>query len=300
MPKKTKTVWRRTWGLRMVLYSALFLTGAGIIAFVLLASRGASDGRPSRFEPIHRFDTADYHSLALDPTQPRLVLFGHHGGVQMSRDGGDSWETVIAEEGRDAMNLVYDPFSPATIYMAGHEVYYRSDNGGETWQPVESNLPGLDLHAFIASPTEEGRLYAFAVGYGLFRSDDGGESWELLSGDVQAASIVELPDETLLVAAGDAGILRSDDSGKTWASSGAGLEAGVAFTVRGDPDGRRLYAGTDRGLLVSTDGGRTWTPTSLDDTTALVVGVNPTDPIEVLVVNLDGQLYRSTDGGATW
>ncbi|MBI2913736.1 MAG: hypothetical protein HYY03_07440 [Chloroflexi bacterium] len=302
MATKTKSLRRRTWGLRLALYSALFLAGAvAVVAFVVF-SGGDSDGggTASRFTPIHTFDTADYHSLAFSPAEPGVVLFGHHHGIQMSEDGGQTWKKLLDEEVRDGMNLVFDPYSPGTIHMAGHDVYYRSDDGGETWQPVESNLPGLDLHAFAASPVQGGRLYAFAVGFGLFRSDDGGESWELLSSDVQAASIVELPDETLLVAAGDAGVLRSDDGGKTWTSSGAGLEAGVAFMVKGHPSGARLYAGSDDGLFVSTDGGQTWTQTSLDDTTALVVGVNPSDPMEVLVVDLNGQLYHSTDGGSTW
>lgn len=300
--RSQRTLRRRTWALRMALYAALLAGAAGIIAFIVLSGGNGDDGGApsSRFQAIHTFDTADYHSLAFSPSRPGVALFGHHHGLQMSEDGGRSWSKVVDEENWDAMNTVYDPFSPDTIYVAGHDVFFRSDDGGETWEAVESDLPGLDLHAFAASPAKDGRLYAFAVGFGLFRSDDGGVSWDLLSSEVQAASIVELADGALLIAAGEAGILRSEDGGGTWSSSAQGIGANAVFTVKGDPPGTRLYAGAEAGLFASTDGGKTWLPTSLDDTTVLVVGVNPSDPMEVLVVNLNGHLYRSGDGGATW
>lgn len=189
------------WGLRVALWLSLSVAAITIVAVVLL-SGGDDGGAPSsRFAAIHKFNTADYHSLAFDTSQAGAVLFGHHGGLQMSQDGGESWETVIAEDGRDAMNLVYDPFTPRTIYMAGHDVYYRSDDAGSTWERVESNLPGLDLHAFAASAAKEGRLYAYSVGNGLYSSEDGGALWKLVTPEAPQGtnSIVELPNGTALL-----------------------------------------------------------------------------------------------------
>ncbi len=304
MPSKgsSPSLKRRTWGVRIALWSALLVAAVVAIVVFLLQGGGDSGTGPSRFDAIHTFDTADYHSLAFSPAADDAILFGHHGGVQKSNDDGDSWTEVIDEAGRDAMNLVYDTFTPTTVYMAGHDVYYRSEDGGETWAAVDSNLPGLDLHTFAASPTMKGRLYAVPVGFGLQVSDDGGRDWRLVSSDVPpgTAAIQELPDGTLLLAAVDAGILRSGDGGKTWAASRQGIDTGVVFTIRAAPEGRRVYAGTSSGLFVSTDGGTTWNATALNDTLVLVIGMNPSDPLEVLVVNGEGRLYRSSDGGQTW
>ncbi|MDO8612266.1 MAG: YCF48-related protein [Dehalococcoidia bacterium] len=295
---------RQTWGLRMALWAALLAGTVGVIAFVLLSGGGGDgDGAPpSRFAAIHKFDTADYHSLAFDPEQPNVVLFGHHGGLQMSEDGGESWKKVADQQNWDAMNTVYDPFSPDTIYVAGHDVFFRSDDRGSTWEAVQSNLPGLDLHAFAASPATEGRLYAYSVGYGLYRSADGGSTWDLLTAQAPQGtnSILELPDGTLLLGATDQGILRSEDGGKTWAQSRTGIDVGAIFAVKGDPKGVQLYAGTDHGVYVSIDGGRTWRATALDDTWVIAVGVDPENPDTVLAINRNGQLYRSRDGGQTW
>lgn len=294
---------RVPWLVRLGLWTGILtaIAVAGIF-LVFRGGGGGDEGGISRFPPVHQFDTADFHSLAFSPGREGVVLYGHHNGLQMSEDDGQSWTKVVDQRNWDAMNLVYDPFSPDTVYVAGHNVYYRSEDGGETWAEVSTNLPGLDLHAFAASPSEQGRFYAFAVGYGLYISDDEGRQWRLLSSAAPpgTSAVLELPDGTLLLAAPDTGILRSEDGGKTWTTSREGIDTGVTFTVKSDPGGRRLYAGTNHGLFVSTDGGKAWSATSLNDTTALVVGVNPSDPQEVMVVNLGGELFRSGDGGLSW
>lgn len=301
--KKSKALRRRIpWVVRIGVWSTLLVIAIVGLVFFLLRGDGEDGGGTSTFRPVHEFDTGDYHSLAFSPTQDGVVLFGHHNGLQMSEDGGQTWQEVVYQPNWDAMNLVYDPFSPDRVYMAGHNVYYRSDDRGKTWEEVNSDLPGLDLHAFAASPSRQGRLYAFALGYGLYVSEDGGEKWRGLWSEAPqgTVSILEVPDGTLLLAAADAGILRSEDGGGTWTESRQGIETGVIFTIKGDPQGQRLYAGTSDGLYVSLDAGRSWTPTSLVDTTAVVVGVNPAEPLGILVVNLEGKLYRSGDGGQTW
>ena len=96
---------------------------ASMVVALAMACTGDKDGGSgdfsSRFPAIHTFGTDDYHSLAFSLGEDGVVLFGHHGGVQKSNDEGASWQIVIDEAGRDAMNLVYDPFSPDIIYMAG-------------------------------------------------------------------------------------------------------------------------------------------------------------------------------------
>lgn len=301
---KTQSLRRRTWGLRMVLWIAVLIAAVAVVALFLI-NRG-DDGTPeesvSRFQPIHTFETIDYHSLAFSPNQPGTVLFGHHDGVQMSRDGGETWESVIDEPGRDAMNLVYDPFSPETLYMAGHDVFMKSGDGGSSWAPIDADLPSLDLHTFAASPSVANRLYTVPAGSGLYASDDGGTAWTLVSDDVPpgTAALVELPNGTLLIAATDQGLLRSEDRGRTWASSRTGIDISTIFTVRASVSGDKLYAGTDHGVYASTDEGKTWTATAIDDVWAIAIGIDPANPNHILVINTEGKLFRSIDGGQTW
>lgn len=298
---RTEGLRRRTWGLRMAVYVALFMVMiVGVIYVLTRSNNGGESGEPSRFAAVHRFETADFHSLAVD--EEGTVLFGHHNGVQMSNDGGDTWSVLIDTPNWDAMSLAFDPFDPERVYLAGHNVYLISEDAGASWNEAGASLPGLDLHAFAVSPNDEGRLYAYSVGQGLYRSSDGGGSWDLVSSDVPlgTSALVELPDGTLLLAAADSGILRSADGGETWSASREGIDIGVIFTIKADPGGQRVYAGTDRGVFVSTDGGQSWTGTALDDIWATGIGVDPADPLQLYVINSIGYLYRSDDGGETW
>lgn len=271
--------------------------------FVVFRSRDGGPTSTSSSQPsLYRFETADLHALTFDPGSEMRLLFGHHGGVMSSVDAGRSWRDLVNEPGFDVMNVVFDPQRPSSLYAVGHNVFSRSEDGGKTWQPVSNNLPGLDLHAFAASPQNPGRLYAFVGGQGLFVSEDGVSSWRALWSDAPPGthSLVETAEGILVLGAADRGILRSEDGGNTWDFSRDGIEDGVIFTVKGDAIGSRLYAGTSAGLFASVDSGLSWSATALDDAMVIAVGVNPVDGLNVMAIGRDGRLFRSTDGGATW
>ncbi len=291
---------RRTWGLRIAIYVVLLVGLTGAIGYLLTQGDSESDlDSASRFTAMHKFETADFHSLAVGADG--RVLFGHHNGIQVSTDAGESWADLLAEPNRDAMVLAFDPFDPERVYMAGHEVYLVSDDAGSSWMEIETNLPSLDLHAFAASPVREGRTLAYSMGEGLFVSEDGGTTWAFLSEvPMGTAAVAELSNGTLLLAATDQGILRSDDGGETWTPSRDGIEMGAIFTLRAQPTGERVYAGTDHGVFVSADEGLTWSPTALDDIWAIGIGIDPSDARILYVINSHGFLYRSTDGGQVW
>ncbi len=56
------------------------------VAAVLIVNTLPRDGQTA----WARFDTADVHSLAFVGGDPNHALFGHHGGLLESRDGGRS------------------------------------------------------------------------------------------------------------------------------------------------------------------------------------------------------------------
>lgn len=287
------TVWVAT------LAAALLALGAFV--FIDRGDGGSNGAITSRFQSIYQFQTADLHALTFDPVNPGRLVFGHHGGVMASKDGGRNWSKLVERQNFDGMNLVFDPADSSTLYLAGHNVFSRSEDGGSSWESVSHNLPGRDLHAFGAS-AREGRFYAFAVGGGIFASEGGASNWTPFWPNAPQGtnSIVELKDGTLLVGATDSGILRSDDGGTSWEESRSGIEIGVIFSIKADANSEKVYAGTSNGLYASTDGGRSWTPTTLDDAQIVTVGVNPNEGDDVMAIDGGGRLYHSTDGGSTW
>ncbi|MEO6206956.1 MAG: hypothetical protein ABIP77_03240, partial [Candidatus Limnocylindrales bacterium] len=66
---------------------AIGLVAAVGLAVVVLNSGWTKSGQTA----WSRLGSSDVHSLALEGDDPNHVLFGHHGGISESRDGGRSW-----------------------------------------------------------------------------------------------------------------------------------------------------------------------------------------------------------------
>src|SRR5262249_16637654 len=43
------------------------------------------------FQPVRGFHHGDHHDLWIDPVNPRRMIAGHDGGVELSLNGGESW-----------------------------------------------------------------------------------------------------------------------------------------------------------------------------------------------------------------
>ena len=241
-------------------------------------------------------NTPDYHSLLVNPTNPRKLVLGTHVGLYVSSDGGSHWR-FDALSGHDAMNLARPDGD--TIWLAGHEVFKKSSDRGATWRDVHpAGLPSLDIHGFAVDPRNPNTLYAAVAGQGLYRSRDGGRSFSLASdqvgGNVMALAV--LPDRRILAGDMQRGLLESSDGGANWKRTLREQLMGLAVNPS-DPK-RLLAAGP--GIALSTDGGRSWRSV-LD----LADGVGPvawsqSDPNLAYAVAFNRTLYRSLDRGKSW
>ncbi len=291
---------RRHFALTMLVILVV-LVGTGVF---LVAGRG--DARP-----IATLRTADFHALAFSPDQPDVVLFGHHNGVMRSDDGGWTWRPLVTRPNFDAMSLAVSSGPPpraSTLYLAGHDIFQASTDGGASWHPVAHDLPGTDIHGFAMSPDAPDRLFAFAVGHGLFRSADGSRTWRRLEGDaprdVTALAAAGGEPETLYVASVRSGVLKTTDGGRSFTRAAAGLGAGPVLSLAVDPAARQtVYAGLDGGLYKTTDGGRTWSRLPFPGANAVALAVSPARPNVLLAITVkdrQGLVFRSEDGGASW
>ena len=271
---------------------------AGIVTWQLTSS---TDGGADGIQPIATLDTADVHSLLVDPQDPERVVFGSHAGTQVSRDGGFNWEDGELRNA-DAMQLAVSPKSPETLYATGHDLFQVSRDAGQSWQTLSHNLPGTDIHGFAQDPTDPLRLYAYLAGAGVFVSTDGGTNWAPLSGQPPGGGmhLVLATNGADLYAATGAGIVKSSDEGVTWTALSAQPRDQVISLAIPASEPQTLYAGTPNGLEKSTDGGASWTALGPQDVPALALAVTATEPSRVIFVSDTGAVYRSDDGGATW
>jgi hypothetical protein len=106
------------------------LAAIGIVAYVgyvALGGRGSGPGSGGQVAWT-RFGSQDVHSLAFVGGDPQHVLFGHHGGLTESRNGGRTWSALPVRD--DAMSMV--PAGDGSIVIAGHNVFTASRDGGRT------------------------------------------------------------------------------------------------------------------------------------------------------------------------
>ncbi len=241
-----------------------------------------------------RLGTEDVHSLAFVGDDSNRLLFGHHGGILSSTDGGSSWQPLGTRS--DAMSL--GPAADGSIVIAGHEVFAESRDDGRTWQDIPATLPSLDIHGFARNPGNPARMWAYLATGGLWESVDAGRAWER----VQEESILfpvaaAAPSGTRLFGLRTEGLASSDDGGRTWRNV-ATPELYPIASLAVTSDGSVLVAGGPDGLARSDDGGASWSKLPFEGQ-PFAVAVTAGGRTIALVTRAT-EFFRSDDGGRTW
>ena len=264
------------------------VVGVAVVAFVISRPSGASAS------PWSRLGTEDVHSLAFVGDDPNRLLFGHHGGIYTSEDGGRTWRPMGTRS--DAMSL--GAASDGSIVIAGHEVLAASRDEGRTWENIAATLPSLDIHGFARDPGDPARMWAYLATGGLWESGDGGLTWELVQQEnVLFPVAVRAAGATRLFGVMANGLASSDDGGRTWQGI-ATPEVYPIASLAATTDGSVLVAGGQGGLARSGDGGATWSKLSFDGQPAAIAVTAEGQSIGI--VTRSTEFFRSDDGGQTW
>lgn len=276
---------------RWLLIGAVGLVAVGLLAAVFLRSSGGVASGTA----WARLGTQDVHALRFLPGSTDRLLFGHHGGLLETTDGGRTWTPGSAKA--DAMSL--SVHGGDRLVIAGHLVFQESRDGGATWADVPADLPSLDIHAFAQSQLDPDRMWAYLAGGGVYASVNGGIQWtQVFPGDVIGLTAVVADGRDGLYGIDPfAGLVRSEDGGATWALAGEPPTSPVT-SLAATADGRKLVLGGPDGLHRSDDGGATWRQV-LNSRTVLASAVSE-DGRTLAAVTEDTVFYRSDDGGGTW
>ena len=80
-------------------------------------------------------------SIALHPSNPKIVYVATNDAVHKTRDGGATWEQFPAFTARRVTTLAIDPKLPATVYAGTMgDAIYKSPDGGQHWVPHNVGL----------------------------------------------------------------------------------------------------------------------------------------------------------------
>jgi photosystem II stability/assembly factor-like uncharacterized protein len=272
-----------------VVAAALAAATVVIISIVVLVNRPAQ-GQVA----WARLGSQDVHSLSFVDAAGSTVLFGHHGGLSRSTDGGRTWSALDVRQ--DAMSMV--PAADGSIIIAGHDVLVASRDGETAWAPIDADLPSLDIHGFTRDPDDPARMWAYLATGGLWESKDFGQGWvEVRPDNVLFPLAVRGPAGTRLIGADPSGLVASDDGGATWTSLST-PETFPLTALAAAADGQVIYAGSPDAIFRSDDGGRSWSPTTYIGSAFAIATTG--DGKNLAVVSRETEFFRSPDGGATW
>jgi photosystem II stability/assembly factor-like uncharacterized protein len=202
-------------------------------------------------------------SLAVAPTEPDTIYAsvglttdtGTFYEVFLTRDGGEHWTSVWAEELPHPdwpQEVVVDPTNAnvayATTYFDG---VYKTSDGGRTWTSVGLGL-GDEIQDIAISPTQPNILY-LAEQDGVYKSIDGAASWTKANDGLSDYAVdwdvaVDPHDANIAYAVVDLfGVYQTVDGGSSWEPLGTGLEVLDVRTVTVSASGATVYVGTEGG-----------------------------------------------------
>ncbi len=166
----------------------------------------------------------DFHQLDASKADPK-VIYGVYGDLQVSRDGGHTWEQGgMAPDG--LIDLAASAKDVNVLYAATKGGLFASKDGGKTWRiayilkrPTTMIQTGMD-----------DQIYAFIVGTGLLRTTEPSLNWSVVSNEFGDNYILHLAIDptdnrnlyavTLQAQTRKQAILVSRDAGQTWSILG--------------------------------------------------------------------------------
>ncbi|OGD38163.1 MAG: glycosyl hydrolase [Candidatus Aminicenantes bacterium RBG_19FT_COMBO_58_17] len=143
-------------------------------------------------------------ALAESFQDPNILWAGTDDGlVQLTRDGGKTWENITPRElPKWSLISMIEPstFDPAVAFLAvdRHELddfkpyIYKTEDFGRTWRPIVTGLPkNTFVRVVREDPKRKGLLYS-GTETGAFVSFNDGATWQSLQLNLPAAPIHDL------------------------------------------------------------------------------------------------------------
>ena len=201
-----------------ILYASGHPATGGNLGFIV--SRDGGETWTKRADGVG--GPVDFHQMDVSKADPQVIV-GAYRGLQVSRNGGHSWE-MVGPLPEKTLDLAASATDANVLYAATERGLLRSRDGGKSWHDAYF----IRRPATMVQATLGGALYAFIIGRGLVRTVEPDLRWKTV-GKISDSSYI-------LHFAADPG-----DAGKMYA---------IAFDS----------STKSQSLIASRDGGATWAP----------------------------------------
>ncbi len=261
------------------------------------------------------YSHSDHHVVLYHPTISNLVLLGNDGGLFLSYDEAETFESA---NGGLQTTQFYNGFSVSPfsddLAMGGLQdnstVIFRGD---KAWQRV---VGGDGSHTAI-DPTNDNTMFASAQNLYLTKSVNQGNSFSYvevpIGNTIFISPYILAPSNPEIIYAGSSYVAKSENGGSSWnfTNNNNELNGDPVFSLAvsyQNPD--VVYAGTapfggTPSIFLTTDGGDSWQEITGDLPNRFPndIAVDPTDE-RIAYVTFSGfgtgHIYKTEDYGETW
>jgi photosystem II stability/assembly factor-like uncharacterized protein len=200
-----------------VLFASGHPQGGGNLGFI----RSQDGGKTWEKLSDGAIGPVDFHQMAVSRADPQRI-YGIYGELQLSRDGGASWEELVGAAPAGLIDLAASARDADTLYAATEDGLIMSNSVGTAWQTAGTPAGAATMVEVLA----DGTIYAFVVGAGLLRGAEGSQDWTVVSngfGDRYVIHFAADPGDPqrLYAITQKSELLASVDGGATWAPLGA-------------------------------------------------------------------------------
>jgi photosystem II stability/assembly factor-like uncharacterized protein len=281
----------------------------------------------------------DYHSLWIDPENPRRMISGVDQGTIITVNGGQTWSSWYNQPTAQFYHVAVDNQFPYWVYGAQQDsgtaaVVSRSDYGQITyrdWHPIGAGESGY----ILPDPVNPQIVYGGSTGGELYRFDTRTGQVQVVSPTPAALGKTvahRYPWTTAIAFSSQAPhalyqasqfLMKTADQGHSWkiispdltlrpGENGAAAK-GVVYTIAPSPIAAgTIWIGTDNGLVQLTrNDGATWTdvtPGSLPPWSMFsLIDASPHDAATAYAAidrhqmdDITPYIYRTHDFGKTW
>jgi photosystem II stability/assembly factor-like uncharacterized protein len=269
--------------------------------YTLYSRVGMSEDGGKSFEQLLQYDGVhpDHHAWYINPFDPKLMIDGNDGGLNITRDGGKTWYFAENIPVGQFYHVNVDNELPYNIYggmqdngsWVGPSYIWKRDGIRNTyWQEISFG-DGFDV---VPDPTDSRYGYTMSQGGNLSRFDkETGHNKTLRpthpDKDVFLrfnwnAAIAQDPHNAKTVYYGSQFLHKSTDNGDTWEIISPDLTTNDSTKQRQQSTG---------GLTFDITGAE-------NHTTILAIAPSPIDSNIIWVGTDDGHVQVTKDGGKTW
>ena len=157
----------------------------------------------------------DFHAIAVSAADPD-VIYGLYGDLQVSRDGGKTWE-ISGSPDADVFDIAASAVDPDLVYAATRDGLMASRDAGRSWQPTGPE----GQPASMVETGPGGPVYAYVLGTGLMRAPAGALSWTAVGSDLGERLLLHLAidpndPQRMFAVTERSEILMTTDGGRGW------------------------------------------------------------------------------------